>query len=168
MFIRSNRAAESGASALELTLVSMVMLSILLGMVEIGRGVWIFHSLSESVKSAARYAAVRGSACRDSSVGCAPSVGEIVERIRLASRDLEPERFAVTLEVGSQQVRCVTLSACAADPAYWPTSSNVDEGRTLTIKGHYTFDTLLFSLIFGADPQTGFRLSSESSERISF
>ena len=165
MLSKVSRTKRTGAVIVEVSVIFIVLLSMFFGTLEISRAMWTFHSFSRSIETAARYAALRGASCGGSQGDCPPSVGEMVERIRLSSRDLESERFAVTLVAGSQTVRCATLVDCATDPSYWPVWPSDVEGRKVTIKGEYTFDTLFFSLWHG-DPRSGFKFRSEASEAV--
>ena len=158
---------EKGAYVVEVSLAFVVMLTMLIGTFEIGRALWTLHSVSSSIEDATRYAAARGAACSAASKGCPPSVGEIVERIRLGSRGLEAERFEVTLRSGFQEIRCASLRDCAADPRYWPAWTNKAPGSSVTIRAVYTFDTILFALLDG-NAQSGFKLRTESSEVLEF
>ena len=151
----------------EFAMVFFPMTLMLLGIFELGRAMWTYHSVSAAVKRATRYTVVRGSACSAESMGCAPSVADVAQAIRQASLGLEAQRFKVTLKAGSQTVQCETLSSCLSNFSNWPAAPNNSVGRMVTISGEYTFDTFLFSFWPGVSGN-GVKLRSASTEVIQF
>ncbi|MCB1021138.1 MAG: pilus assembly protein [Acidobacteria bacterium] len=163
----SRRNNRRGSSMVEFALVFLPLMALLLGVFEMGRAMWTYHSVSAAVKDATRYSSVRGASCAAESSGCAPSVAEVTGRIRASSLGLEPSRFRLTLEAGSHTVSCDTMSQCLANSSYWPAWPNNSVGRTITVTGEYAFHTFLFSLWPGLN-RTGFTMRSRSSEIIQF
>ena len=167
MTTERSRDRRRGSAIVEFAMVFIPFIALMLGVFELGRAMWTFHSLSAAVKRAARYMAVRGSSCSAESESCSSSVADVAEIIRKASLGLEPGRFRVTLAAGSQTIDCASLTSCLSDPTYWPATPNNSVGRQITIIGEYAFHTFVFSFWPGPNERT-ITFHSESSEVIQF
>jgi len=63
--------AQRGQALLEFALVLPIFAVALLGMIDIGRGIWANNAVANAAREAARYAAVHGGSCEDTtSPGC--------------------------------------------------------------------------------------------------
>jgi Flp pilus assembly protein TadG len=58
--MRKRKHNRQGNSLLEFTLVGIPLMFVLISIVEMSRGMWIYHSLAYGVKEGTRYTAVRG------------------------------------------------------------------------------------------------------------
>jgi hypothetical protein len=62
---------QRGQALLEFALVLPIFAVALLGMIDIGRGIWANNAVANAAREAARYAAVHGGSCEDlASTGC--------------------------------------------------------------------------------------------------
>lgn len=165
--MKSPRTKRRGSSMVEFALVFLPLVTLLLGVFELGRAMWTFHSVSAAVKNATRYTIVRGAGCAAEYTGCSPSVSDVAAEIRSSSLGLDQSRLRITFEAGSQTVSCASLSACLSDSQYWPAWPNNSVGRTVTVTGEYPFHTFLFSF-WPAMNRSGLTMSSKSSEVIQF
>jgi Flp pilus assembly protein TadG len=70
--------SEQGAGLVEMALSIAVLLSLVLGIMELSMALYTFHFISEAARDGARYAIVRGSSCPASLSGC-PAAGASVD-----------------------------------------------------------------------------------------
>lgn len=87
-----------GASLLEGALSMTVFLTILFGIMEFGRMVWIYNLVSHGAREATRYAIVRGS-----SSGRQASVSDIQAIVTARSPGLETSRITTTVTFSPDQ-----------------------------------------------------------------
>lgn len=91
--IRALLRRDEGTAAVEFGLVASVLLVLMLGTIDVGRLLWIQHSLSTRVSDALRYASLRGAGS-----GHPASAEQVVAYLRQGLGGTDPERLAV--EVG--------------------------------------------------------------------
>jgi Flp pilus assembly protein TadG len=111
---------EAGQSIVEFSLVIVVFFILVMGLVEAGRAVWNYNTLSNSVREGARYGIVHGSAS-SSPAGPAANNAAIQTQVRNFSSGLNHSRLTVT--------------------SSWPDGNN-QAGSRVTVTGSYQFQTL--------------------------
>jgi len=156
-----------GNIIIETALVFLPFVLLLVGVFEVGRAMWTYHSLSAAIKRGVRFAIVHGARCADASAACPVTIGNISQVIRVAGLGLEAARLQLTLVAGDQTFTCPTLSACLSNTTVWPASPNNAVGERISISGTYSFATVLFSLWPG-QAQSTFGLKAKSTEVIQF
>ncbi len=67
------RKAERGSTVIEMTLVGIPIIFTLISVVEISRGMWMYHTLAYAAKNGVRLAVVHGRNCINVK-SCPPSV----------------------------------------------------------------------------------------------
>ena len=58
--MQQHESKRRGNSMIEFTLVGIPLMFVLISIVELSRGMWIYHTLAHAVKEGTRYTAVRG------------------------------------------------------------------------------------------------------------
>ncbi|MGH9487562.1 MAG: TadE/TadG family type IV pilus assembly protein [Terriglobales bacterium] len=80
------RRTSTGSALVEFALVIPVLLMLLLGTVELGWGIYVYHFVASAASQAARYASVRGAECSSWPSACPASASDIQTYVR----DLAP------------------------------------------------------------------------------
>src|SRR5688572_9778424 len=120
-----------GNTIVEFTLTAIPLLFMQFSIVEMCRGMWNYHTLAETIKSAARAASVRGAGCAGR--GCAMTVDEIARRIAGRGVGLPADRLNVTLTSNSGTVNCHPLNSCVGNGAVWPPATANAAGQDIEI-----------------------------------
>lgn len=121
---------DEGASVVEFALVATVLLSIILGVMEICLALFTFHSISEVAREGSRYAMVRGDMCVVSGVSCTTSEAAIQSYMRgLGYPGINPSNMTVT----------ATYSAYPAGSGCAPNANCENPGNLVTINVVYQF-----------------------------
>jgi len=152
---------------LEFALSFLAFLILLMGVFEVGRAMWTYHTLAGSAKRAARYMIVRGERCAEMSSSCAASIGQISALIRKVGLGLDPNQLEVSLSAGNDSVDCLPLSSCLNTATLWPASPNNAVGRRVTIRVVYPFQPILGNF-WPENKRQIYRLAATSSESIQF
>src|SRR6266849_3318008 len=88
-----------GSATLEMTLVGIPMIFVLISIIEVSRGMWIYHTLSYAVREGTRYTIVHGVNCKTSPNNCAVTVGQIATVIQNAAVGLyDSNNFMVEMK----------------------------------------------------------------------
>ena len=135
-----------GSSLVEFVLVGVPSIFLIISVVEIGRGMWNYHTLARAVNVGARRAAVHGQGCTIGANTCTVSVGTIATAIQTAGIGLLTSNFNLQLTTASGAVTtCNPISACTGSTTTWPPATNNDNvaGRNVTISAQYSFNSLL-------------------------
>jgi Flp pilus assembly protein TadG len=168
------RDGRRGNSLIEFTLVGIPMVFVLISIVEMSRGMWMYHTLAYAVKEGTRYAAVHGINCQTSPNTCTIGVSDVVAKIKDSGIGLLPGDLNVTLTTQSgAQVVCSPISAsCLANNSQWPPSSNGDNqvGKQITITATCPFRSALAMVWPGAGSVTfgAFTFPASSTELMEF
>jgi len=184
--MRTGRTRRNGNTTLEFTLVGIPFIFVLISVVEVARGMWIYDTLAHAIKEGTRFAIVNGKNCAKIP-GCAVTVADIANRIRLAGVGLNPAELEVTLTSFRQTanqgaviygtpVRCAPLSSCLSRNGrpgdVWPPSpGNTPKLDTVLISGRYPFRSAVSMFWPGAGEGTSFGtflLPATSMEVIQF
>ncbi len=144
--MRRHRKTEKGNSMVEMALILLLLLSTILGTMELGRAMWAYHTLAASVKRGVRFAAVHGARCAEASPACPVSVGTIAGQIQQNAVGLDPSRLKLTFITVNQTVLCSSLSNCLSNSAIWPAAPANAVGLPIDVRGVYSFDSVLTSL----------------------
>lgn len=164
---RTNRDSRRGATMVEFALTFLPFLILLVGVSEVGRAMWTYHTLAGAAKQGTRFAIVKGARCAELSVDCPSALSEVTEKIRLSGLGLDPDQIELTLSVAGHSVSCTPLSSCLNNSSIWPASPNNAIGSRVTIQAIYPFQPILGAFWPGEQRAT-YRLTASSSETIQF
>lgn len=139
---RRKQSAERGQALVEFSLVVLVFMIIVLGMVEVGRAVWNYNTLSNAVREGTRYAIVHGV---NATTPSGPTAND-------ANVEAAVEQFAAGLDPSDLTVNST-----------WPDGDN-GAGSRIRVSATYRFDTV-FSVLLGIPPVT---MSSTSTMNITY
>lgn len=165
-----NLRRQRGSTLVEFTLVGIPVIFLLISIVEISRGVWLYHTLAHAVKEGVRFAIVHGNNCAIYPNNCTVTIRDVSERIRRNAVGFVPEEVTdvsfTYVRFGSQRlplpVTCATLSAClqagSTGNTPWPASPDPlfrtdpggSRGNFLEIRAHFLFRSALAMLWPGA------------------
>jgi len=82
---------QRGSTLMEFALILPAFLLLTVGVVDFGRGIWTYHTLSHAAREGARYAIVRGANSRHPA-----SSSEIGEVVQSRTGGLDPQKLVVT------------------------------------------------------------------------
>jgi Flp pilus assembly protein TadG len=80
------RHSERGTTLPEMALVIGVLLALVFGIIDFGRGLYTYGLVADMARKAARYAIVRGSLCTRLGTGCPASSADILTYVRSLSQ----------------------------------------------------------------------------------
>jgi Flp pilus assembly protein TadG len=173
-----NKPSRKGSSMIEFTLVGIPMMFLLISIVEMSRGMWMYDTLAHSIKGATRFVITKGQNCSTSPNACAVTVQQVAQRIRDAGVGLDPAQLTVTLTSSSRTIGPSTLQALLADTQYWPTAapgaaspdpgSAVGQPVTITASIPFRSGIAMFWPGGGGMNFTVVTLNATSRERIQF
>ncbi len=165
--MKTRFSSRRGNAALEMALVAMPLMLFVVSTMELGRGLWCYHTLGTAIKSGARYAVVHGASCISASSDCQATVGDIAGVIGQSAVGIDTTKLQLTLTSGGQAYNCDSASGCLWDSTAWPTSPYNAPGLQLTINGTYAFQSALGFLWPGWMPGA-LSFSAKSTETIEF
>lgn len=136
------RRCEAGQAVVEFALTVPVLLLLLIGLVDMGRGFQAYTSLGNAVREAAREAAVHGA---DASVKWGPAANDanVVTAVRKRISGIPTQDVAVTSQ--------------------WPSGSNA-AGKEVVVGATYAFRPIAFALLGG----WGVTLSATTRARVRY
>src|SRR5258705_4857105 len=85
-----------GNTAIEFVLAGIPMLMVIISIVEVSRGMWIYDTLVHSVDSVTRHLVVRGYDCATYVSNCALTVNGYSHDLASAANGLDPGQMNVT------------------------------------------------------------------------
>jgi hypothetical protein len=159
------RKSQRGNSSVEMALISIPLIFMIVGTIEISRAMWTYHTLASAVKRGARFASVHGAGCLAVSTACGVDTGDVLQVVKDAGIGLDPAQLSLTFASGSSSQSCAASGTCG-DTSSWPAAPYNAVGLPLTISGTYRFEWVGRSLWPGqAVPPT---LTASSTEMIQF
>ena len=138
------RRHQRGSAAVETALVAIPMICMFLGTVELGRCMWMYHTLAAATKAATRYAIVHGEGCAAS--GCGATVSTVSGILRKAGIGLDGRYLSLRFTAGDSTIDCATLPACEARTDAWPPASHNTAGQQISIRASYSFISVITRL----------------------
>ena len=146
------------------------LIFIIISIVELSRGMWIYDTLAHSVEATTRDMAVRGFDCSSYVSGCAQTIGGYSQLFNKWAIGLDPAQVSVTFQSTNHTVTCSPLNSCYTNSTAWPPSG--DNGRNLDIwvTASMPFNPAIGMFIFGSTPVSfgRFNLSAKSHQQILF
>jgi Flp pilus assembly protein TadG len=132
---------ERGSVLVEFALASIVVMSMLFGMIECGRALFSYHLVSNAARLGSRYAIVHGTDCSQTLASCAAaSSSQIQTYVRGVSPGVDPAALTV-------DTTYATGTACLGSPYE-------GSGCTVSVQVSYTFRSLLPLLDLAAIPMS--------------
>jgi hypothetical protein len=157
----------------EFTMVGIPLIFVLISTFEMGRGMFIYHTLAYSVKEATRYAIVHGSGCASPN-SCTVTLAQVSAKIRDASAGLDPAKMKITF-TPTPTNNCTYLSNCLtktnATTDVWPPAGSNAAGLDVRVSATYPFQSMIVMFWPGHRAVSGvgtFNLPAASRERIQF
>jgi len=154
---------ERGNVVLETALVFVPTMFLFMGLIEVSRGMWMYHTLASAVKTATRYAIVHGETCTSASAECQITVADVTKVFQQRGLGLDTSAVKFSLVAGGSRLTCETIAACAMDPTAWPPAPNNLKGQPVELQAQYRFGTVFWP--FG---NTGFVFNARAQESIQF
>ena len=162
----TRKSKDRGSAVVETALMFLPFVLTLFSTIEIARGMWMYHTLTNAVKSGTRFATVHGQDCIEASSNCGATVGDIITTIRGAGIGLDGSQLQLTLTADGSTYTCATVASCASDQTQWPPTSHNAAGLPLTIEGRYAFQSIAAILWPGQVPS--FTCLAKATEIIQF
>jgi hypothetical protein len=146
------------------------LIIIIIGIVEISRGMWIYDTLAHAVEVTTRDMAVRGYDCSNYVSGCAQTIGGYSQRFATWATGLDPSQVSVTFQSANHTVTCSPLNSCYTNSTAWPPGGDNARNLDIWITGTMPFNSALTMFMFGSAPVTfqSFTLSARSHQQILF
>jgi hypothetical protein len=178
---RSSKSRRRGQAMLEFTFVGIPIMFLLISIFEISRGMWVYHTLSYSVKEGIRYAIGHGTDCGPPLTNtCTTSIAKIAQVIKDAGVGLDTgdSKTSLTFIDGiGGSTTCYLgggTTPCSAQTGTWPPTGGTPPanqvGEVLEIDILTPFKSAIAMFWPGAKAvQFGtFNLGASSSDRIAF
>lgn len=149
---RSRAAREQGSTVVEMALVSVILLTMLFGMMEVSLALYTYHFISEAAREATRYAIVRGSSC-SFPTACPATQQDIQTYVQgLGYPGIDPNLMTVN----------AVWSAYPAGGTCTPLASCNNPGNMVQVTVNYQY-----ALVIPFIPTNSFNMSSTSQMVIS-
>jgi Flp pilus assembly protein TadG len=102
---------ERGSTLAEFAIVLTASLTLIVGIIDFGRGLYVYHLISNAARLGTRYAIVRGSSC--ALAGCPATTSSIQTYVRGLAPEIGQNSITVTTTWG-------TSSGCSGSPFQGP------------------------------------------------
>jgi len=165
------RLRERGQSMLEFVLTGIPATFVLICVVQMGLGMWQYHTLNSALQQAGRYVVVRGRGCTQNGNSCGVTLGNIAKQISTYAVGMPAGLLNVTLTPpAGAATSCNPLSACFTNATAWPPAPYNGPGMTFTITGSFKFNPAI-GMVWPGSPASGFGtfvLSASTAQVIMF
>jgi hypothetical protein len=163
--------SRKGNTAVEFVLAGIPMIMVIISIVEVSRGMWIYDTLVHSVDSVTRHLVVRGYDCVTYVSNCALTVGGYSKDLASAANGLDSTQMNVTFTSSSgTTITCNPLSSCFSNATAWPPAADNGRNKDVWVSATFPFSSALTMFAFGSRPvQFGtFTLSAKTHQQIQF
>jgi Flp pilus assembly protein TadG len=149
-------------STIEFTLVGIPLIFTLISIFEMGRGMWIYHTMAYAIKEGTRYTVVHGDDCDPTLTAnnCLVTIQNIAQRIKNAGIGLDQNQLVLTFTSASVGTHSCgtpsTLAACLADTTTWPPAPDNVPGLPIQISGKIPFQSAIAMFWPGKTHAMGF------------
>jgi len=146
------------------------LIFIIISIVEISRGMWIYDTLANAVESTTRDLAVRGYDCSTYVTSCAQTIGGYASDFNKWAIGLDPSQVVVVFTSATHSVTCNPLNSCYSNSTAWPPSGDSARNLDIWISASMPFNSALGMFIFGSTPVSfgKFNFSAKSHQQILF
>jgi hypothetical protein len=156
---------------LEFALAGIPAIFILISIVQMGIGMWQYHTLASAVQQTGRYIVVRGRGCVQNGNSCGVTVGTIAQQVATYAVGMPPQLLTVTLTPPSGgATSCAPLNSCFSNGTVWPPAPYNAPGMAFTITGQFTFHPAI-GMVWPGTQASGFGsfvLGASSTQEIMF
>ena len=90
------RDSEEGSALVEFAVITLVLLTLLLGIIDVGRALYAYDYVSYAARQATRFAIVRGSTCSGLSGGCPAGPSDIQTYVQTNADGIDTSTLTVT------------------------------------------------------------------------
>ena len=143
MNIRKRRTR--GNAVVEMGLIFIPLTMAVFSTTELGRGMWMYHTLTTAIKTGARTATLHGSQCLATDATCPATASSVASAIQGSGIGLDGAQLRLTLTADGVSYDCGSLSACLSDSTQWPPTGHNTPGLSVTVKAVYSFQSVLAS-----------------------
>src|SRR5215472_950356 len=127
-----------GSAMLEFALTGIPVMFFLISTIQIGLGMWQYHSLDSALQQAGRYLAVRGRGCTQNGNTCSVTVGTIAQQVATYAVGMPSSGISVVLTPpAGAATTCSPLSSCFTNASVWPASPYNAPGMIFTITARF-------------------------------
>ncbi len=122
---------EAGSSSVEFALIAVLLLTVLFGVIDVGRALEAYHWVSNAARMATRYAMVRGTSCDPRLSGCeiGPPPG---------ARESDVQNYVVTITQGVNPDNLTVTARCNPGSS-GPQPLPCDPGQGVSVLIEYRF-----------------------------
>jgi TadE-like protein len=155
----------------EFALVGIPMVFALISIVEMSRGMWIYHTENYAVNEGVRFVVVHGADCTSGTNTCGVTIDQIAHHLAALGGGLPPSQWNVTLYSATNAAQnCHPLSSCFGNMALWPQSPDDSVGSPVAISGSFAFQSALAMVWPGTQPVSfgTFNLPAYAQQDIQF
>lgn len=89
------RNSEEGSALVEFALIALVLLTLLFGIIDVGRALYAYDYVSYAARDAARFAIVRGTTCSGLSGGCPAASSDIQTYVQSNATGIDTSTLTV-------------------------------------------------------------------------
>lgn len=162
--------SRTGSTMVEFIMTGIPLLFIIISVVEVSRGIWIYDTLAHAVESTTRDMAVRGYDCSNYVSGCQQNLGGYSQLFSKWATGLDPSQVAVVFQTVNHSTTCNPLNTCFNSATAWPPSGDNARNLDIWVSASMPFNSAISMLVFGSAPVPfgKFTLSAKSHQQILF
>jgi hypothetical protein len=162
--------SRAGNAAVEFVMTGIPLIFVIISIVEVSRGIWIYDTLANSVEVTTRDMAVRGYDCSNYISGCAQTIGGYSQVFSKWATGLDPAQVVVVFQSATHSTTCNPLNSCFSNATAWPPSGDNSRNQDIWISASMPFKSAIGMFIFGSAPVPfgSFTLSAKSHQQILF
>ena len=162
--------SRKGNAAIEFVMTGIPLIFMIISLVELSRGMWIYDTLVYAVESTTRDMAVRGYDCVTYVSGCGQTIGAYSQLFNKWAVGLDPGQLNVTFKSETQTVDCNPLNTCYSSATAWPPSGDNSRNSDIWVTATMPFNSAISMFVFGSQPVAfgQFTLSAKSHQQILF
>jgi Flp pilus assembly protein TadG len=135
------RPQQQGQALLEFTLAAIPLIFLLISIVEMSRGMWVYVTLAHAIKEGTRFSVVHGADCVQADTTCQISVSQVAARIITAGMGLDASKMNVVLQTAGASQTCAPVKSCLDVGTAWPPAPDNSVGLPITMSATYPFRT---------------------------
>jgi hypothetical protein len=145
---------------IEFILTGIPLISVWISVVQMSIGMWYYHTLQYSVKTAGEYIAHHGATCSSTGYSCSIQIKDAASVLATAATGLDRTKINVTFyPVKSDHTTVGTtvvcrLDNCMTDTTPWPPAGYSAAGADIEIKADFLFQSALSMVAPGPGVQS--------------
>ena len=165
----------AGNTQIEFALCAVFIVFLLISIVDLARGMWIYHTLAEAVRDGTRHAIVRGDRYVDPVTGNRLAGATLADARAVVLRHaagLDPNQLNLRFESPAGTITCNPATNCPGGSLgqTWPPVGFASAGLEVGIIARYPYNSLVVMYFPGGGGLNfgNYTLGSSSRERIVF